>query len=117
MYQIVYYNTLRGDAPVYEFVQGLDTKTRAKVMAHIELLAQYGPELKRPYADHVRGKIRELRIGLGGKRYRILHFFFIEGRIVLVHAFLKTSPKLKEGDIALAESRMADWLSRHPRGG
>ncbi|OGH61006.1 MAG: hypothetical protein A3G34_16940 [Candidatus Lindowbacteria bacterium RIFCSPLOWO2_12_FULL_62_27] len=117
VYAVIYYSTERGDRPVLEFLDNLDKKSRAKVMAHIDLLAQYGPDLKRPYADHVRRKIRELRVQMGSKKYRILHFFFFEGRIVLLHSLLKTTPKLKESDIALAESRMADWIARHPRGG
>lgn len=117
VYTIIYYSTERGDQPVLVFLDNLDKKSRAKVMAHINLLAQFGPDLKRPYADHVRGKIRELRVQMGSKKYRILHFFFFEGRIVLLHALLKTTPKLKGRDIILAESCMADWIARHPRGG
>ena len=44
------------------FSYGLDKKTRAKAAAYLSLLEEEGPNLKRPYADVVRGKIRELRI-------------------------------------------------------
>ena len=76
-----------------------------------------GPDLKRPYADVVSGKIRELRIHHSSNQYRILYFFQLKDQIVLVHAFAKKTQQLKKRDIALAERRMQDWLQQHPAGG
>ena len=92
----------------------LDKKSRAKVAAHLSLLEEQGPDLRRPYADVVRGKIRELRIHLGSNQYRILYFFQLNDQIVLVHAFAKKTQQLKKGDIVLAERRMQDWIRQHP---
>jgi phage-related protein len=36
---------------------------------------------------------------------------------VLIHAFPKKTPQLKEKDIELAEKRMEDWMRRFPEGG
>lgn len=117
MYQAILYTTQRGDSPIDEFLDGLDKKTRAKVEAHIALLEEQGPNLKRPYADVVRGKIRELRIHFSSNQYRILYFFYLREQLVLAHALSKKSPELKEKDIELAERRMEDWISRNPSGG
>jgi len=114
LYQIVFYTADRGDSPIDEFLDGLDKKARAKVEAYLSLLEQEGPNLKRPYADHVRGKIRELRVLYSGNQYRILYFFHIGRQIVLVHAFPKKTQQVRERDIVLAERRMADWIARHP---
>ena len=62
MHRIVFYTTEGDDSPIDDFLDKLDVKSRAKVEAYLSLLAEHGPNLKRPYADHVRGKIRELRI-------------------------------------------------------
>ena len=43
--------------------------------AYLSLLEKQGPNLKRPYADIVRGKIRELRIHYSSNQFRILYFF------------------------------------------
>ena len=59
---LVFYTTEWGDSPIDDFLDLLDKRVRAKVAAHISLLEEQGPNLKRPYADVVRGKIRELRI-------------------------------------------------------
>lgn len=117
MYNIVFYTTERGDSPLDDFLDGLDKKPRAKVAAYLSLLEEQGPNLKRPYADIVRGKIRELRIHHSSNQFRILYFFQMVEQIVLVHAFPKKTPQLKEKDIELAEKRMEDWMRRFPEGG
>ncbi len=112
MYRIVYYSSARGDCPVLEFIESLDEKAATKVLAFIELLKEKGPNLLRPYADKVRGPVRELRVQLGHRNIRTLYFFMRREDIVLVHSFLKKTNAIEEADIRLAESRMADWIHR-----
>ncbi len=89
MYNLIFYTADRGDSPLDDFFDGLDKKSRAKVAAYLSLLEEQGPNLKRPYADIVRGKIRKSRIHHSSNQYRILYFFQILDQIVLVHAFSK----------------------------
>jgi phage-related protein len=117
LYRIVFYTSDRSDSPIDDFLDALDLKSRAKVAAHLSLLEEWGPNLKRPHADVVRKKIRELRIRQGSKQYRILYFFQFREEIVLVHGFQKKMQQLKERDIELAERRMHDWMRRHLAGG
>jgi len=117
LYSLALYATERGESPIDEFLDGLDKKSRAKVAAYLSLLEEEGPNLKRPYADVVRGKIRELRIHFSSNQYRVLYFFHVHDQIVLLHAFSKKSQQLKEKDITLSERRMEDWMQRFPSGG
>lgn len=117
MYSIVLYATERGDSPIDAFLDGLDKKSRAKVAAYLSLLEEEGPNLKRPYADVVRGKIRELRIHHSSNQYRVLYFFHVRDQIIVVHALSKKTQQLKEKDIELSERRMEDWMRRFPAGG
>lgn len=117
VYQVLFYQSDNDDSPIDNFLDKLDIKARAKVEAYLSLLAEHGPNLKRPYADHVRGKIRELRVHYSSNQYRILYFFYLKDSIVLVHAFAKKTQQLKAGDIELAERRMSDWLRRRGTGG
>lgn len=117
MFDLVLYTTARGDSPIDEFLDGLDKKSRAKVAAYLSLLEEEGSNLKRPYADVVRGKIRELRIHYSSNQYRVLYFFHVRDQIVLVHAFSKKTQQLKEKDIELSERRMEDWIRRFSAGG
>ena len=116
MYNLVFYTNIQGDSPIDDFLDSLDKKSRAKVAVHLSLLEEHGPHLRRPYADIVRGKIRELRIHQSSNQYRILYFFQLRDQIVLAHAFSKKTQQLKEKDIELAEKRMEDWLRRFPTG-
>jgi phage-related protein len=117
LYNIVFYTTERGDSPIDDFLDDLGKKPRAKVAAYLSLLEEQGPNLKRPYADIVRGKIRELRIHYSMNQFRILYFFQMSDQIVLVHALSKKTPQLKERDIELAERRMEEWMRRFSAGG
>ena len=117
MYNLVFYTNAQGDSPIDDFLDRLDTKSRAKVAAHLSLLEEFGPNLKRPYADVVRGKIRELRIQHSSNQYRILYFFQLRDQIILAHALSKKTQQLKEKDIELAERRREEWIQGHPTGG
>ncbi|MHB8772428.1 MAG: type II toxin-antitoxin system RelE/ParE family toxin [Syntrophales bacterium] len=72
---------------------------------------------RRPYADSVTGKIRELRIHHSSNQYRVLYFFHVRDQIVVVHAFFKKTQQVRRKDIDLAEKRMEDWMRRFPEGG
>ena len=113
MYNLIYYETERGEVPVMDFVTSLDRKLFKKVDTAMLLLKERGQNLHRPYADQVRGKIRELRVQFAHNSIRILYFFMIGNNVVILHGFLKKDQKLKESDISLAEGRMKDWIKRY----
>ena len=116
LYNIAFYTVELADSPLDDFLDGLDKKSRSKVAPYLSLLEEQWPNLKRPYADIVRGKIGQLRIHHRSNQYRILYFFQMFDQIVLVHAFSKKTRQLKKKDIELAEKRMEDWMRRFPAG-
>ena len=109
-YEVVFYETGSGSSPVLEFIESLDKKTQGKIAARIGLLETHGPNLLRPYADIVKGKIRELRIEYSSNEYRIFYFFFHRNQIVLLHGVKKKSQKLDPNDIETATRRMESWI-------
>ena len=109
MYHVVFYESERGDSPVEDFLQGLDPHTQAKAKALIGLLEEHGPQLKRPYADKLEGKIYEIR----PKQARVLYFFFHGRQIVLLHGFIKKTWEVPKSEIRTATNRMEDWIARH----
>ena len=112
MFEIIFYQTPRNDYPVKDFIKNLDTKSRAKIYRSLEQLEKEGPNLLRPYADVVRGKIRELRVDFSSTSVRIFYFFFLKNNIVLLHAFKKKVQRLPEKEILRAEKYMANWIER-----
>jgi len=114
-YEVIFYLDKRGRCPTDEFLDGLQVRVRAKVEKWIEKLEEEGPNLPRPFADIVRGKIRELRIVFGSNYYRFLYFFL--GKIIVItHGFLKKTDKIPEREIERAERIRHDFLRRY-RGG
>ena len=93
-----------------EFLEELPVPVRAKVAKWMELLEREGPNLPRPYADTVRGKIRELRVHLG-QQIRLLYFFFGK-RIIITHGFIKKTDEVPEREIVKAQHCMEDFLQR-----
>jgi len=101
---------------VVSFLETLSWKTRRKIEAWIALLEKEGPNLKRPYADKVVRELYELRIRFGADQIRILYFFFLREKIVLLHGFRKKQSAIETGHISIAKSRMADVMRRYYEG-
>ena len=116
MYLIHFYKTHRGTYPVKDFIQQLCKKSRAKIWRYVELIEKHGPNLLRPYADSVEGKIRELRIRVIEGNIRILYFFFTGRNVVLLHVLKKKTSDLPKKDIEQAKQRMQDFILRYDRG-
>ena len=96
-----------------EFLDALSWKTRQKIQAWIDLLEKEGPNLKRPYADKVTGDLCELRIRFASDQVRILYFFFLRGKIILLHVFRKKQNAIEMKDLSIAQSRRVDVMIRH----
>jgi hypothetical protein len=93
-----------------EYYDTMPERHQEKADAIMTRLAAMGPMMHRPHADHVRGKIKELRCGVGTFEHRFL-FFFDAKKIILTHGFLKKEDKLREGEIARAERFHAAYFS------
>ena len=116
MYSVHFYVDGRGNVPVRDFIKELNKKSRAKIGRYINFLEQHGPDLPRPYADHVRDKIRELRVRALDENVRIFYFLFIEKKIILLHAFKKKDQELLEREIEQAERNMQYFLDQYRQG-
>ena len=114
-YEVLFYEMADGECPSQDFLDGLAPKIRGKVAKWLELLEREGPHLPRPYADVVRGKIRELRVSFGGLHHRLLYFF--HGKyIVVTHGFVKKTAAIPEEELVKAQRYMADFEARTTRG-
>jgi len=107
-YEVVFYRSPRGECFTEDFLDGLPAKVRGKILRWIEALETHGPSLPRPYADVVRGKIRELRIVFGGNQYRVL-YFFAGKQIVITHGFVKKSGSVPVSELDRAERLRQEW--------
>jgi len=92
-YKIKFFIKSNGQIPVFEYIESLNEKEKAKVLKYIEFLRGHNGILNEPYSKHIKGKIRELRIDFSKNRHHIFYFIFISRNIILLHAFLKKTNK------------------------
>jgi hypothetical protein len=90
--RVVFYQEADGQAPVVDWLAellGRNERAWANCRARIELLAQFGHELRRPAADYLRDGIYELRAKQGHVQYRVLYFFHGRQVAILAHGLTK----------------------------
>jgi len=92
--------------PVQDFLDALEPRKRAKVIAIIKVLEEQGPTLPFPYSSQIEGKVRELRTHYGQEQYGVLYYGAADRAFVLLHAFVKRAKQTPTGDVELAKERM-----------
>ena len=111
-WNVVYYETVKKECPVEDFINSRSIKNRAKILNWLEQLEAQGPNLPRPYADLLEDGIHELRIKLSGEQIRIIYFFCYGEFIILTHAFRKNTYKVPKTEIEKAKKYRDDFIAR-----
>lgn len=110
-YKIKFYcDSKTNKSPVLDYLKDLRKKDRAKVSKYIEFLRLNEGHLDEPYSKHITGKIRELRVDFAKNRHRIFYFTFFKKTIILLHAFLKKTPKTPIAEIKRATENYQDTI-------
>lgn len=112
-FDVEFYQTLSGRAPVREFLDELkqsDPNDHVAVLAGLAKLRnrQYHRE---PLSKALGGGLFELR-HVGKLNTRILWFFMKGRRIVAVHGIRNKGQAIASRDLATAQDRMRDWQKR-----
>ena len=110
---IIFYKKDDGTEPAKEFLDGLDNKMRAKMIRTVELLRDYGYELREPYSKHLNDGIFELRAKVSTDITRVLYFFVSGRKAILTHGFVKKTQKTPQSEIEKAENYRKDYLSKN----
>ena len=105
-FQVEFYDTEDGRTPTQEFLDSLEPKINAKMVGLMEILEEKGHSLREPYSAPL------LRATQGSNISRALFFFYVEGRIVITHGFIKKTQKTLRAQIELAKKYRADFLRR-----
>ncbi len=99
--------------PVFDWLKGIykkDFKAYTYCIERIDLLKEFGHQLRRPHADYLQDGIYELRIKSRRTQYRILYFFHGQNAIILAHGLIKED-KILLVDIERAKRRKAIYES------
>lgn len=98
-----------GEVPFVIWIDNLrrrEAKAAKKCLAAIELLKDFGHELRRPHADYLRDGVFELRVRFQSVNYRIL-YGFVGSNLVLVSHGLTKEKKVPPAEIEKAVKRLA----------
>lgn len=86
---------------------------RAKAVREIQILSEYGNNLREPYSKHIQKGIFELRIKFSSDISRIFYFFFDENKIILTNGFVKKTQKTPREEIEKALKYKEDYQRRY----
>ncbi len=98
-----FYRTISGHEPVREWIKGLSRKDRKTVGDDIATV-EFGWPIGMPVCRSLAQGIWEVRSNIKDGIARVL-FFFYEGKLVLLHGFVKKTQKPTGEDLDLAAKR------------
>lgn len=107
---VVFYRTATGVEPVREWLRGLPHDDRHIIGLDLATL-QVGWPVGMPLCRPLGGGLWEVRSRLPSRRIARILFFVHEGRIGIVHGFIKKTPKTPPDEVELARKRMKEMTS------
>ena len=82
---------------------------RARFYRIVELLETFGPsQVREPHIKHLEGKLWEMRMKGRDGIARAIYLAAQGQRLVVVHAFIKKTPRTPRGALELARRRAAE---------
>lgn len=111
--QLEFYQSSDGSVPAEEWLEDQKVKLQQKFAALFAWIGDHGKIFNERKFKHLTGsdQIFEFKVDDG----RVLCFFFMGGRLVLTHGFVKKSDKTPKGEIERAESIKADFIRREKK--
>lgn len=111
-WNIIYWESKRGDTPVYEFIEKLEEKLQSKIYNSLELLEEYGLQIGSSHTKKLKGfDIWELRI-LGSNNLRLFYASVPGRKFLLLHGIKKKSQKTPLKEIVTAQKRFQEYLTK-----
>lgn len=113
MFDVEYYEKEDGTFPAEEFLLSLEPKMQAKMFREIELLEEYGNQLREPHSKMLDDGIFEIRAKVSSDITRILYLFVVNKKIILTNGFVKKTQKTPPSEIELAKKYRKDYPNRN----
>ena len=117
MFKILFYKDRNDHDPLAEYLGELAQKAVTskneriklkKITEYMELLEKYGTMLGEPYVKHIADDLWELR----PLNNRIFFFHWKDGKLIMLHHFVKTTKKTPPREIEQAKRNQKDFLER-----
>jgi len=104
---INYWRNLSGKAPVEKYIDDISNKEeRADLLSALQGIQEYGTDAVGVDFRQIEGKLWELKIKTHGKQHRIFYAVFRGNEMILLHAYLKKTPKAPLREIETARQRL-----------
>lgn len=107
---VIFYRTARGGEPVRDWLRELPEEDRRRIGGDLALV-QYGWPVGMPLCRSLGGGLWEVRSDLVSRRIARVLFFVREGRIGVVHGFIKKTQRTPPDDLRLARQRMQEMIA------
>jgi phage-related protein len=107
---VVFYRTPTGVEPVRDWLRGLPDDDRQTIGIDLATV-QVGWPVGMPLCRSLGGGLWEVRSHLPSRRIARILFFVHDGRIGVVHGFIKKTPKTPPDEIELARKRMKEMTT------
>ena len=108
-WQVVYYESTRGDKPVEDFINNQEEQVQTKIVPATEYLQEFGTRVGTPHVKKLTGtELWELRV-LGAGNIRIFYLAVDKHKFLFLHAFKKKTQKTEKREIRLAQERLAKY--------
>ncbi|MDR0330879.1 MAG: type II toxin-antitoxin system RelE/ParE family toxin [Chitinispirillales bacterium] len=115
MFDVIFYADKHGWEPVGSYINELISRTDKssrvklqKIYDYVEFLKEHGKGAGEPYIKHIEGELWELRPA----KDRILFAAWDGQRFILLHHFVKKTPKTPRREIDTAKRYLSDFKKR-----
>jgi phage-related protein len=108
---INYWRNPSGKAPVEKYIDTIDNKEeRAELLSTIKGVQLYGTDAVGVEFRQIEGKLWELKIKAHGNQHRIFYVVLKGNEMILLHAYLKKTPRAPMNEIVTARQRMKQLM-------
>lgn len=104
---VVFYRTSGGAEPVLDWLRSLPAEDRRVIGTDLATV-QFGWPIGMPLCRPLRDGLWDVRSTLSSRRIARVLFFAEDGRIGVVHGFIKKTQKTPAADLDLARRRMKE---------
>ena len=111
--RVAFYSTRSGREPVREWMRSLDQVSEREMREAIETVRMGWP-VGMPVARSLTKRLWEVRTRTPRGQARVI-FCFFEGKMILLHGFIKKSAKTPQQDLTTALKRARELVGRGVR--
>lgn len=112
MTKVIYYTTALRESPPMDFIKSLSASQARKVGRVLSYIQQYGLVTAIRHIKKLSDTpFWEIRI-LGQDSIRVLYTIKEQDAIIILHGFIKKSPKTPLKELETALNRLEDWEKR-----